>query len=611
MISFRKSTLTILLLTSVSLLINISDAFSQDRQIQFPMKRAWFFEAEEREITNYSTRITAQPVLFGPYIYMASTNGVLYCIDKRFGNEIWRLETNASITDNFYLGENGAIYIVAGDILYSVDAANGSVINLMELKRPPASGIIGNTSTVFFYYDNSVTAISTSSLNIIWEYSLNADEVFTSGMQINSGVLIVGSSQGNVYALNTETGSVSWKVSAEGSIRSSFLVHGDTLYFGTDDNAIVAAKYGSDTIRWQQRVAGDVRGGLATDGESVLFYSRDRYLRAYYLDSGSPNRFAPFTLESNYAGTPLVAENKLIYVSKNKIYARQITENFQTLGYFSSGENISTSLVYDADYTALYYGTEGGRLAAVLWRELTLELELPELAGSTPRSRRQLLLDRKDFQLPEKQERNEFTDDDQTSPPDQTNDNTVVVEEEINSIPEEKSKSSEEQPQNNSEEEVAQQDTTEPEQQQEGQQSDDLAVISPDSSSIQTEEIKNLNETDTDDSLQTVAQLIRSQSFVEAANLSRKTNIRNPETIWTISIGLYCQEESLIGLLNQFSDYSVYIFDHPYEDRICYFFCIESFTDRTSAEQFLEQLEIGDSLKVEVRIYRMDSFINP
>ncbi|MCA9717720.1 MAG: PQQ-binding-like beta-propeller repeat protein, partial [Myxococcales bacterium] len=98
------------------------------------------------------------------------------------------------------------------------------------------------------------------------------------------GVLYVGSREGTLFALDGNDGSVAWEIPISGSISSIpvFAEDDNVLVFGTDNGALVALDLETRAPRWSYETPGTIRNQPLIHGEIVYFAnSRDQI---YALD---------------------------------------------------------------------------------------------------------------------------------------------------------------------------------------------------------------------------------------------------------------------------------------------------------------------------------------
>ena len=75
----------------------------------------------------------------------------------------------------------------------------------------------------------------------------------------NEALIIIGSCDKKLYALNTENGSLKWYYITEGCVISDPLVDNGTVYFGSGDNYIYSINAGNGSLIWRFKANGLLR----------------------------------------------------------------------------------------------------------------------------------------------------------------------------------------------------------------------------------------------------------------------------------------------------------------------------------------------------------------
>ncbi|VVB65336.1 Outer membrane protein assembly factor BamB [Candidatus Gugararchaeum adminiculabundum] len=152
-----------------------------------------------------------------------------------------------------------------------------------------------------------------------WQYSTGGP-VYSSPV-VSDGVVFFGSDDGNVYALEAQTGLVGWTFAANGSVRAAPLVLKNTLVIGSDDGKVYALDVKNGGKRWIFQAGGPVRCQVALGSEAVFAGSLDGKLYAIFMGSGKE--------AWNYsAGNPIQSSPLF---DEGKVYFADSEGNFYTL----------------------------------------------------------------------------------------------------------------------------------------------------------------------------------------------------------------------------------------------------------------------------------------
>ncbi len=159
--------------------------------VDFRGSMKWRFQAKRA--------IVSSPLVAGQFLYVASLDGVLYCLDAHNGWVIWRYRLGKGTISSPALSENHIIIGAADGFLYCVDAQSGK-----EAWRFRTEHQVSSSPAV---YRNSVYC---------------------------------GSVDGSLYCLEARTGRQRWKFDSKGPITGSPVVFDDIVYVGSNDHHVYA-----------------------------------------------------------------------------------------------------------------------------------------------------------------------------------------------------------------------------------------------------------------------------------------------------------------------------------------------------------------------------------
>ncbi|MBN1685096.1 MAG: PQQ-binding-like beta-propeller repeat protein [Spirochaetales bacterium] len=191
--------------------------------------------------------------------------------------------------------------------------------------------------------------------------------VFTTGRDIESspvvvdGVVYIGSTDSNFYAIDARTGEERWRFTAESWIESSAVVAGGTVYVGSNDGNLYAFDTQTGEQRWKYHTRYGVRTSPALADGRIYFTSGE--FRVYGLDAQSGELLWQFDTEGNISGSPVVA-NGIVYVgdTDDYFYALDAVSGRCRLRFDMYGGTVSTAAVRG---TTVYIPNRKGSLFAV------------------------------------------------------------------------------------------------------------------------------------------------------------------------------------------------------------------------------------------------------
>lgn len=253
-----------------------------------------------REVWRFETgdAISAAPAVRGGRIFLSSNDGRLYAVDAATGTELWRYGTeekmssgavaitNPSGTGDWVLlnGYDGTTRVLAADdgkLVWSYqteDYINGSpavvadrflvfggcdaqlhVVNLTDgtlvRKIPTDAQIPASIATLgpmafCGNYANQVVAFDVVAGTVTWTYEDRALPFFSSPA-VNDRLVLIGSRDKHLHAIDRRTGAGVWKFATGGRVEGSPVVFADGVVFASSDGRLYAAGLETGAEVWR------------------------------------------------------------------------------------------------------------------------------------------------------------------------------------------------------------------------------------------------------------------------------------------------------------------------------------------------------------------------
>jgi outer membrane protein assembly factor BamB len=292
--------------------------------------RAWSFDGSGR-VWGYEPGLTiwSSPALGvaadRPVVVAGNYDHTVYCLDAATGELLWKFTTGAPVHAAPVFFRDGArqlIFVASNDrIVYAIDPVLGrqAWVHAVEDFRPTLGGArlaapcVGDVATTndavfvpYWIWDRSlansmqragIVGLAADDGHLLWRADLGDSELTAAifGHVDGQGVLYLGSSSGNVYAIASSTGNVLWKKTELDCVRSppALLPAGDggLLVTGSKFGMVRGLDAKSGRELWQYRTGDRVTGAPAiSDGSpaQVLVGSYDRKLHAVRATDGVP-----------------------------------------------------------------------------------------------------------------------------------------------------------------------------------------------------------------------------------------------------------------------------------------------------------------------------------
>lgn len=298
--------------------------------------------------------ITGSPVVAGGLVYIGSLDGYLYAIEQETGKEKWKHRTRQQVSGTPAVA-NGIIYYEATDgVMYAAAADTGTrkwVFVTEAEKRFEAKGLHGAPPP-----DQTIP---------------DSWDLFSSSPAVANGKVYFGSGDGNVYALDADTGVLQWKFATKDVVHASPAVVNGTVYIGSWDSNLYALDAESGQEKWHFKAGEDpvyhnqigFQSSPAVVDGTVYAGCRDGHV--YALDATTGRKKWDFSTSKSWVlGTPAVV-NGTVYVGTSDSFRFHALDaktgrpryTFDTGGYVYSSAAVAGDLVY--------FGVTTGKLFAL------------------------------------------------------------------------------------------------------------------------------------------------------------------------------------------------------------------------------------------------------
>jgi outer membrane protein assembly factor BamB len=247
--------------------------------------------------------LLSSPAVVGNLVYIGSTDGRLYALDRESGEKRWALRTGARVVSSPAVAD-GRVYVLSyDDTLYAANAETGAAVWKFATQgehRYTATHLHGTLPRA--------------------ESMPDPYDTFLSSPAVWNSTVYFGSSDGHVYALDATTGKLRWKFKTGDVVHSSPAVVDGTLFIGGWDTYFYALDAKTGALRWKYKAGDDpnehnqvgFQSSPAVVDGVVYVGGRDSYLYALRATTGAlvwrrHNRGAWVI------GSPAVTDGKVYY----------------------------------------------------------------------------------------------------------------------------------------------------------------------------------------------------------------------------------------------------------------------------------------------------------
>lgn len=208
---------------------------------------------------------------------------------------------------------------------------------------------------------------------IKWKFQTN-DRIFSSPV-ISENVVIIGSLDSTLYALDAENGRVVWKFKTNGAIRSTASVSNNRVFILSTDGHCYAIDKNSGKKIWAFKTGGEqfydtwdyFQSSPVCNGDVVYFGSGDTHI--YALDAATGKLIWKYKTGGIVHASPTIADDAILIGSFDGNFYCMNTDGslrwkFKTIGehYFPKGEIQFNAALSDS---TVYFGARDYNLYAL------------------------------------------------------------------------------------------------------------------------------------------------------------------------------------------------------------------------------------------------------
>ena len=252
-------------------------------------------------------RIVSSPVCQDKVLYFGGDDGNIYAVDAENGRQIWKRRTGGPVPSTPAVA-NGTVYAASYDgKFYALNAQTGAIkwkFATEGERRFEAKGIHGlepKNQTIADQYD-----------------------VFLSSPVLGQGAVYFGSGDGNLYALDANSGELKWKFKTGDVVHASPAYANGVLFVGSWDSFFYAVDAATGKEKWRFHGGEDplihnqvgFQSSAAVVDQVVYVGCRDSNL--YALEATTGKERWRFNNEMSWViSSPAVAQGRVYFATSD------------------------------------------------------------------------------------------------------------------------------------------------------------------------------------------------------------------------------------------------------------------------------------------------------
>ena len=300
-------------------------------------------------------QLIASPTVDGSTVYIGSTAGLFYALDRNSGNQRWKFAAKGRIASTAAVA-NGTVYFGAYDgNLYALETGTG------QLKWKFATE-----------GEHRFAATHLHGSQPMKEVMPDPFDCYLSSPAIWNGTVYFGSGDGNVYAVDANTGALKWKFKTGDVVHASPAIADGKVYIGSWDSYFYALDAATGKEVWRFKTGEDpdihnqvgIQSSAAVVDGVVYFGCRDAHLYALNAKTGE-KKWAFATKGSWVIASPAVRDGEVYFATSDSGLVYELDAK---TGNVSFSLNLQRWPSFSSPAIAggvLYEGSNSGHMNAV------------------------------------------------------------------------------------------------------------------------------------------------------------------------------------------------------------------------------------------------------
>ena len=347
------------------------------------LKIKW--EKEASYSGSKSDFFVAKPIIYKNRIYSVLANSVISVRDVISGKKIWEKKlSEESDEDIFFTGGVGindeTLFVSTGiGNLYSINLSTREINWKKKFSSPVSAPPLIFSNKVFVVTDDNQTiALEKSSGQEIWSHSGSLENVSIIGgvsPSLKDNVLYVTYTSGEIFALNSQSGSILWFENiALGTIatrnlifdiQSSPVIHKDKLLVSSYINKFLAMSLTDGEKIWEIELS--TINPIITAGDYIYLLDTENKLHCIDLTDGTILWTVQLKIQNKkkslrWAG-PLLTSNQIIIASSEGVILSISPFNGKILGQIDTDHEFITNPILSDK--SIFLTTNKGTLLAL------------------------------------------------------------------------------------------------------------------------------------------------------------------------------------------------------------------------------------------------------
>ncbi|MCP4535832.1 MAG: PQQ-binding-like beta-propeller repeat protein [Chloroflexi bacterium] len=236
-------------------------------------------------------------------------------------------------------------------LFYVTPAVDDNLV--LVASQVPPQGFLGRASHVVWALDRE-----TGLKHRGFEEFTGAAGQYIEGGALSDGVFVIGNSDGNVYALDAETGALKWTFKTGHRVWGTPLIVSDTVYVGSMDRHLYALNLSNGRVRWDFHTQGAFASTPVLQDGTLYIGAFDN--RFYAIDAETGTERWHFESDNWFWGGSVI-DDGIVYASdvEGNVYALR-AETGDQIWHAPLDTPVRAGVALGNDGSQLFVGTRDG-----------------------------------------------------------------------------------------------------------------------------------------------------------------------------------------------------------------------------------------------------------
>lgn len=271
--------------------------------------------------------IHASPVMEDEYLYVGNAKGIFFKLDQNSGEVIWKYDSKAPIFSDaavwnelvIFSNNKGNLFALKKDSGKLEWIASGNPTQAIDLWDYYRAGPVAGKDKIFWgTEDGNLVALEPNTGKVIWDFPTDG-AIHMSPVLVDNKIL-AGNFKGKVFAIDPDNGKQIWSFQAKGSdyfpdaeFQKSPTVENGKVHIGSRDTRLYVLDLETGKEIWEFTETGGswIIASPLVFQDKVFFGSSDTY-KFYALDRSSGEEIWSIRTFTRSYATPLPYQNTVL-----------------------------------------------------------------------------------------------------------------------------------------------------------------------------------------------------------------------------------------------------------------------------------------------------------